>query len=513
MSPHENSHTADDEVIHSICLQQMAPWLGAPINPKNSEEVYRSINETVRSVFLYRVSAGGVELLEKPGYRLRETFSDSTQPEPEGRVIFREEFIRANMYRDFFSRCLAELRVIREFVIAIDVNDAPVTSVDAPVFAFQKPSGGNTVLIPDVDFLHYNFYIPPDHHDHLRYEEKVAKAIFAGSTTGGRTITEDDVRDLTIPRLRSGVYFRGSDQVDFRIPRIVQCKTPEVAEMVAALGINNQHCSWSEQFKHRFILSMDGNGATCSRVAIGLLSSSVLVKYDSASSLYYFGALVPWRHFIPVMTDAEVISIVEAERRHDRIFESVADAGRDFARRYLGRRGVCSYSAQLVRLFQSCLSLGSGGSFRVDERSHMATAETSDGLVELGAHIQGIGDVWSWPGEWTGDTGSGRAIEAIAIIPSGIPQDAITFDAIYKDGSVFVPPEGAYLYGTRGQDKPLHGFTLKLNGDWAKDLTCSYQGRFIDGSSVGPLQAGEDCRSPTNAPLEAFEIVLKQRAV
>ncbi len=499
---------ADEAVIESLCLQQLSPWLGAPIDRAAAEAVYHDLNATVRSVFLLRIADGRVSLLDKPGFSLRDTFNDSSQAEPEGPVIYLEEFIRAQMYRQFFERCLAGGAPLN-LLIAIDVNDAPIAHAGAPVFAFQKPRGGTTVLIPDVDFLHGNFYIPPDTHDHTPYAEKAARAVFAGSTTGGRTITAEVVRSLDLPRLRAGVFFKGSDQVDFRIPRIVQCENQEVAEMVAALGINNAHCSWAEQFGSRLILSMDGNGATCSRVVIGLLSQAALVKYDSPHLLYYFGALVPWRHFIPVTEDAEVVAIVEAERRHPLIFESIAREGSAFAEKYLNRAAVCRYSAELMRLYQSLLA----DAAPVREQAAVSgTAAALRPLLELGAHISGIGDVWGWPGEWVGEAGSGHAIEAMAVIPAGLPASAVNCRVLYNDGSLSTPKDGEYFYGTRGQDKPVHGFELRLRGGWGRKLDCAYRGRFTDGHTVGPLGPGQLCQSPTGAPLEAFDITLREKA-
>ena len=108
-----------------------------------------------------------------------------------------------------------------------------------------------------------------------------------------------------------------------------------------------------------------------------------------------------------------------------------------------------------------------------------------------------------------GEAGSGRAIEAIALVPAGLPHDAISCRVMLSDGSLSVS-NGNYIHGTRGQDKPLHGFELELCGDWAQMLDCAYSGRFIDGETVGPLGPGQLCQSASNAPLEAFDIVIRK---
>jgi len=498
---------AGDPVIDSLCLEQLAPWLGTTLHRPAVDEVLHALNASVRSIFLYRFQEGRVLLLEKPGFRLRESFNDSSEPEPEGLLIYREEFIRARMYRDFLERVVAGARQAFDMLIAVDVNDAPITHADVPVFAFQKPRHANTVLLPDIDFLHANFYIPDTYRDTRTYAEKTAWAVFAGSTTGGRTITAADVETLAIPRLRSGVFFTGSREVDFRLPRIVQCESGAVAMMVEALEVNRETCSWEQQFDYRFIISMDGNGATCSRVAIGLLSQSALIKYESPHLLYYFGALVAWRHFVPVSRDDEIPPLVQAERKYPGLFGHVAAEGREFARRYLGRSGTCNYTRELLYLYRTCVS----GPVQAHAGTAAQDLDASLQPIECGAHIQDIGDVWGWPGEWVGERGSGRAIEAVAVVVSGLPGEAVGWRVVLEDGSLSDERLGDGFCGTRGQDRPLRGFEVILAEPWAARLECLYSGRFIDGETVGPLGSGEICRSSSNAALEAFRIVIQAR--
>ncbi len=416
------------------------------------------------------------------------------------------EAIRAQLYRDYLANILAGSRRTLDLLIGIDVNDAPVTDAEAPVFAFQKPRHASAVLLPDVDFLHTDFYLPLSYRDAIPYGDKRASAVFAGSTTAGRTITAQDVRDLSIPRLRSGVHFKGSGHVDFRLPRIIQCESAAVAEMVAALQVPAEPLSWEQQFRYRFIISMDGNGATCSRVAIGLHSQAVLAKYDSPNLLYYFGALVPWRHFVPVLNDAELVPIVETERRSPGAFGHVAEEGRAFARRYLGRAGTCGYMLALLDLYQDCLSAGRR---RADGGAAQAPAPMP--LIELGAHIQNVGDVWGRPGVWIGEVGSGLAVEAIAVVACVLPDEALQCAVLLDDGSLSETADASGFHGTRGAERPLRGFRITLNDDWPERFSCAVSARFTTGETVGPLASGELCVSATNAPLEAFHVEIAAR--
>ena len=81
--------------------------------------------------------------------------------------------------------------------------------------------------------------------------------------------------------------------------------------MIVAMDLGKERIPWSEQYRHMFLLSMDGNGATCSRVISSLKSNSVLIKYQSDSILYYFSALEPGTHFISVNDDRDIEGILD----------------------------------------------------------------------------------------------------------------------------------------------------------------------------------------------------------
>ncbi len=489
----------------ALCLKEFAPWLHRPLDRISLADGFTHYNATRRSVFLFEIDAGVVRVLEKPGFRIREEFADGSAAIPdEAGLMYRDEFIRAHMYRAFIERVLSCAGLRLSFTMAIDVNDDPIQDASVPIFAFQKHEASNTLLIPDVDFLHYHFYVPAEHRDTISYRNKTPSAIFAGSTTGGRTITEDDVRSLSIPRLRSAVFFRDKEGVEFRLPRVVQCASRRTEEMIEALGFGAGLCPWAEQFSHRLILSMDGNGATCSRVAIALKSNGVLLKYDSPHLLYYFNELVPWRHFIPISSDADVLDLVEAERRRPGVFRSIAEEGRAFADTYLSRNGVVAYTAGLLAMYADCLC--DGGPWRLAPLHELGVH------LDAGAHVQGIGDVWAWPGEWVGERGAGRGIEAIMVVPGEpLAYDDVEYRVVLQDGALSDWARAGEPCGTRGQDAALRGFCLRLSASAAQNFDCVYHASFVGGPALGPFRAGELCVSDGEACLESFRLEIARR--
>jgi hypothetical protein len=100
-----------------------------------------------------------------------------------------------------------------------------------------------------------------------------------------------------------------------------------------------------------FLLSVDGNGATCSRIVSALKSNSVLIKYESDSILYYFSALEPGSHFISVNADRDVEGILDQFDLDPQPFYQIAAKSRSFYENYLTRDKVVEYTGRLLRAY------------------------------------------------------------------------------------------------------------------------------------------------------------------
>jgi hypothetical protein len=90
---------------------------------------------------------------------------------------------------------------------------------------------------------------------------------------------------------------------------------------------------------------MDGWGATCSRIPITLRSNSVLLKYQSQHLLYYFDALIPWLHYIPIAFDDEVTCILRVEEHYLGISSAIVQSANAFADAFLTREQAMKYTA------------------------------------------------------------------------------------------------------------------------------------------------------------------------
>ncbi|KRB79428.1 hypothetical protein ASE00_20195 [Sphingomonas sp. Root710] len=256
---------------------------------------------------------------------------------------------RAPLYRDFIQAVVAEHGIDCQVPLAIRLGDRGPEERDVPLFCFHKIRFERTILLPDLDFIISAYYAGAAFQDGRSFADKAPEACFIGATTGG-IVSMKRVEADAHERIRAARFFRDEPDVRFEISAVVQCDSDETRRIVETMvPMAAGWRDWHDQFGYRYILSMDGNGATWSRTAVALASNSVLVKYASASLLYYMHGLEPWVHFLPVRRDADVLDIVA---HADRTFErdaAIAAAGRAFAARHFSREAVTGYMAALLR--------------------------------------------------------------------------------------------------------------------------------------------------------------------
>ena len=264
---------------------------------------------------------------------------------------------RADAYRELLQSSLSGRLSRRNFTLGLEVSDMPSSYSGVPLFSFQKRRGDANLLLPDIDLLQFGYFEHDSWCDATPYRDKWNRAIFVGSTTG-ETLTLEKVEALATPRLRAAQAFKASRRVVFKLPNVVQCESEEAAAAVRALDVGGDYVPWSEQMRYRHILSIDGNGATCSRVAIALQSNSTLLKYDSDHELFYFKGLKPWVHYVPIAEDGDVEAAVADSGRRPHRYARIARAGRRFFERHLGRIPCRRYVTALLEGYVDLLDGG-----------------------------------------------------------------------------------------------------------------------------------------------------------
>jgi hypothetical protein len=476
-----------DDVIRDLCSEQMLYWRQHPVAYEAHLSDLDKLHTDYDELFLYEFTGSQVRLVSKT-------------PTKNGAPLAEIFTTRAAKYLELFQLTLNVFQLEVHGALGMSMQDYPsFDTAITPIFAFQKLVDAPSILLPDIDALWHAFYTNR-FEDTLCYRDKADEAVFVGSTTGSAH-TVQSVVALENQRLRSAVFFRDIESVDFWLPNVVQCVDADAEAHIRALDVGFFSLGFDKQFQRKFLISMDGNGATCSRVAISLKSNSVLLKYSSIHKLYYFSALRAGAHYLPIAKDQDVLQAIAAEVELPGAFASIAAAGKEFFHDILGPGPALAYTAQLLSAYFAV--------FQRDTTQAAPSAQIAKPFATFAiAHVAQLGDQ-TYVNDWIGIPGSGKSIEGMAINLfyhlQPIPFEFKLWRAL-GNASRWTRP--GRFSGTRGSGEASQGFSLRLSKEAEQKFACLYECRFVDGEVVGPVSCGSKCVSPSGAALEAVRVRL-----
>lgn len=323
-------------MAYALADRHLQYWRENRSNPTERLKINTQWNEGFENIFVFQFFGTSVSVKPKPAFFSEEELNFS---EPNGV----QSLQRMQKYREFFKAVIQKYNLSLDFEIAMDMHDLPIQSFLNPVFAFQKKEFSPAILVPDIDIIGSKTH---GLCDKLLYDKKISKAIFVGSTTGSQH-SALSVRKLENERLKNAVFFKGHPLVDFSLPNIVQCDD-EAKQCILDLGIGDKRIPWKDQFGYKFIISIDGNGATCSRVLIILKSNSILLKYASLSQLFYFPLLREYQHYLPVYRPEDVAYFVNEEKNFRNEYLNIIRNAQDFYQQFLTIDALKQYTMQLL---------------------------------------------------------------------------------------------------------------------------------------------------------------------
>lgn len=320
------------------CAAQTWYWEHAYAGSRDFDEAFARVNAETSTVFVFDFQGAKVTLRAKPA----DPWSGHK------RVEYDIGVARSELYLGLFRRLVEEGMRITATVL-LETHDIALYGDEAPVFCFQKLASSRKMLLPDIDFFHHHFY--ETGFVERAWENKLPAAVFAGSSTGGNVLSRKDVETARSQRLQWALSALGRPQVDVFICDAVQCDSEETAALLREQPYFRDRMSWEDQLAYRYLISMDGNGATCSRIVNALRSGGVLLKSLSPNQLYYFDGLRPFEHYIPIdnLNEAEqAIADLEAGRLHA---ATIIAAANRFFEVHLTRSAVEHYTRRLLERY------------------------------------------------------------------------------------------------------------------------------------------------------------------
>ncbi|MBX7066105.1 MAG: hypothetical protein K1X28_02630 [Parachlamydiales bacterium] len=263
-----------------------------------------------------------------------------------------------NLYSRHFRELLACIKKLNEHVDLPDV-DFVVSLEDGfegnpgigPCFVFAKKADvASLILIPDIKALAGYGKLRqmiPDANETHPWEKKEAKCFWRGSTTGGYSTlaTWDRLARAKLVLLS----LANPDAVDARFNSVVQCD-PEVPQLMKAKGLVSKSVSRPDHLKYKYLVDVDGNSCSYERYFWLLLSNSVILKQVTPNIQWYYCALEPYKHYVPVKEDlSDLLEKIEWAKTHDLEAKLIAEEASQFARDNLEPEDTALYLYLLLK--------------------------------------------------------------------------------------------------------------------------------------------------------------------
>lgn len=224
-----------------------------------------------------------------------------------------------------------------------------------PVFVFAKnPNRSSHILMPDFEALTgYPHVLASAARGSQKYpwNQKEAKCIWRGATTGG----EFSVKNFLSLNRAQYVQFslHHPTILDARFTEVVQCKNDREVKK----RFNNffaPYLSIEEQLKYKYQLVLDGNSCPYSKLSWGLFSNSLVLKEESANKQWYYSALNPGIHYLPVKKN--LLDSIRWAKGHDLEAEEIANNSKLFAEKNLNYKRNIQYLYLLLKEYSKVSS-------------------------------------------------------------------------------------------------------------------------------------------------------------
>lgn len=225
---------------------------------------------------------------------------------------------------------------------AFDREGLPIS-----IFAFAKNRNihSKVILIPDFEALSGNANIMMEvgqGNQHYPWERKINRAIFRGSTTGGEFNCDNF---LEFPRSKAvSLSLQYPQLVDARFagyypPSLESCFPNYFSAGVSVLN----------QIRYKYQLLIDGNSCAYSRAYWQFFSNCVILKQDSNNIQWYYGAIQPYIHYIPVNSDmSNLIEVIQRTMAHDEEAQMISNQAQEFAKSHLKHEQILEYIYHLL---------------------------------------------------------------------------------------------------------------------------------------------------------------------
>lgn len=250
---------------------------------------------------------------------------------------------------------LAKYYPLPDLDFIISLEDSTDIEMPAPVMTFAKNKHIKTsVAFPDFEaLLGYKNLIKEVLYAnyHFRFDQKIPKAFWRGATTGG-SFTLSNWQSY--PRSKLTVFAKDhSDILNALYTNVVSdIDCSDLEKLFKERGLLGKPKSVYDHIQYKYLIDIDGNSCTYSRLFWILLSNSLCIKQVSDNEQWYYGELKPYTHYLPFKTDMSDLAeqIAWAENHPEEVKLMICNANR-FVKECLFQENVFQYVYLLLQAY------------------------------------------------------------------------------------------------------------------------------------------------------------------
>ncbi|MCH9631584.1 MAG: hypothetical protein S4CHLAM37_16080 [Chlamydiia bacterium] len=243
-------------------------------------------------------------------------------------------------------KCLASHKMLPDLCFVLTLQDSLSFDTAGPIMTFAKNKNAkNTIAFPDFEAVRGYHLLNREikaASSKYPFDQKIEKVFWRGTSTGGH-YTEQNWN--TFPRAIAALTSNSHpDLVDAKLTNLVQIQDPSVYKHMRKNRLKGSHATKDEHIQYKYLLDVDGNSCTYSRLYWILLSNSTCLKQITSDEQWYYAGLKPGYHYIPLKEDlSDLIEKVTWAKSHPKECEQIAKNATVFAETQLGYFDILKY--------------------------------------------------------------------------------------------------------------------------------------------------------------------------
>jgi len=219
---------------------------------------------------------------------------------------------------------------------------------DLPVLTFAKDKHSRSFCIPDFEALRGYSALDAQVAEGIKkypFESKIDKAFWRGSTTGG-IFSLTNWRNFARSRLVA-LSLEYPQLLDAKFSLLLQAEPKEAFELKQIMTkerMFGKATDIQEHLNYKYLVDVDGNSCTYSRLYWILQSNSLCLKQVSPQMQWYYPMLQAYEHYIPLAYNcSDLIEKIDWAQTHPEEVQKIITQANAFSKAHLRHHDALMY--------------------------------------------------------------------------------------------------------------------------------------------------------------------------